>query len=116
MISQGKTVNIPVRLDDDAFLLAENFSKMYNLQPAGQRALQEILEAHIQMCTQLKLQEASDSESLPFADSSDDDRGVDAKPTTIVEENPASTLDESQLPFQSQSMIATEDIGEQLEG
>ena len=47
MLSQGKTVSIPVRKDDDASVLASNFAKTYSLNLAGQKALQDILESHI---------------------------------------------------------------------
>ena len=47
MISQGKTVSIPVRQNDDAYVLSNNFAKTYNLNSAGQKALQDILENHI---------------------------------------------------------------------
>ena len=35
MISQGKIVNIPIRRFDNAYVLASNFAKTYNLNPAG---------------------------------------------------------------------------------
>merc|ERR1712003_188339 len=87
MISQGKIVNIPIRLNDDPAVLASNFAKTYNLNPAGQSALQEILQGHIMLTTQA--QEVSDTD--PFQDSSVLEK-FEAKPTTIIEENPASTL------------------------
>lgn len=45
-------------------MLSNNFAKTYNLNQAGQKALQQILEGHMQ--SRVFEDDGSDSTSLPF--------------------------------------------------
>ena len=117
MISQGKTVSIPVRQSDDAFVLSNNFAKTYNLNQAGQKALQDILENHI-----YRPRPGPENFTTELVDESDELYYRNVQATTIEEENNQSqsrmsSVEElNNMPFQSQSVIATDEIGSKLEG
>ena len=115
MISQGKTVSIPVRQNDDAYVLSNNFAKTYNLNHAGQKALQDILENHI-----YKPRPEAETFTQESIDQINELYYKNVQATTILEENNQSRMSSveelNNMPFQSQSMIATDEIGSKLDG